>query len=87
MKDQLELKALASRAKDCWGMCDPISYQMLEDYLDGDTELSYFDEQPYYYISTHSGKVLTPFTKQEFLDSIQKAKVKKLEKNKEVILC
>ena len=79
-KDIETLKYLSSKAKDCWGTCDPVSFQMLEDYLDGDTELSLFEEQPSYYISTSRGKTLTPFTKQEFLESIQKRKTKKLER-------
>ena len=72
LKDQIELKTIASRTKDCFGMCDPITFQMLEDYLDGDETLSKYEEQPTYYISTSSGKIPTSFTKTDFLESIQK---------------
>lgn len=75
-KDQLELKILSSESKDCWGTCMPITFQMLEDYLDGDIELSSYEKQPSYYISTSGRKVPTSFTKQEFLESIKKDKEK-----------
>lgn len=71
LKDQMELKLLASMAKDCWQICEPITFQMLEDYLDGDTELSSYEEQPIYYISTSGKKIEVPFTKTDFLKSIQ----------------
>lgn len=79
LRDQLELKEVSKKAKDCWGMCDPITFQMLEDYLDGDTKLTRFEEQPYYYISTTKTKIPTSYTKQDFITSIQ-SKHKKLEK-------
>ena len=44
-----------------------------------DEGLDYYPEQPQYLICGTS-KIDATFTKQEFLDSIQKAKVKKLEK-------
>lgn len=71
LKDQLELKKVAKRAKDCWGICDPITFQMLEDYLDGDIELSKYEEQPSYYISTSVGRIKTTFTKTQFIESIE----------------
>lgn len=80
LKDQVQLKELSRKAKDCWGTCDPVSFQMFEDYLDGDKELSCFDEQPEYYISTTLGKVQAPFTKTQFLESIsEQQKVLKLK--------
>jgi len=76
LRDQMELREVARRSKDCWGMCTPITFQMLEDYLDGDMELSEFDEQPSYYISISGRKTYTPFTKTEFLKSIKKEQEK-----------
>lgn len=80
LKDQVELLALARRAKDCFGICDPITFQMLEDYLDGDTELKDYCEQPYYFISTQTGKVDTSFTKTQFIESIEQEQLKKVRK-------
>lgn len=71
MQDQLQLKQIAMKAKDCFGICDPITFQMLEDYLDGDVELSKYEEQPAYYISTYGGKIETSFTKKDFIESIE----------------
>lgn len=71
LKDQIALKELSLKAKDCWGICDPVTFQMLESYLDGDTELSSYEEQPYYYISNYIGKTPTVFTKTEFLEDIK----------------
>lgn len=70
-RDQLTLRELSLRSKDCFGMCLPITYQMFEDYLDGDTELSKYEDTLEYYASASGAKILVPFTKQEFLDSIQ----------------
>ena len=80
LKDQIELKEVISRSKDCWAICEPITFQMLESYLDGDTELSKYEEQPAYYISTYGGKIPTSYTKTEFLESIQKRQEKKKRK-------
>ena len=76
LKDKMELKEVGKRAKDCWGVCTPITFQMLEDYLDGDEELAHYDEQPSYYISTYGGKTDTTFTKTDFLKSIRKEQQK-----------
>ena len=70
-KDCIDLKKFSCSTKDCWGSCSPISFQMLEDYLEGDTELSKFDEQPYYYVSSSSDKKFSTFTKSEFIGSIK----------------
>lgn len=79
LKDQMELKELSLRTKECWSICQPITFQMLEDYLDGDTLLSEFEEQPAYYVSPYIGKQPTSFTKTDFLESI-KEKQKQLKK-------
>ena len=78
LRDILYLKDIARRSRECWSYCQPISFQMLEHYLDGDTELSEFDEIPSYYVSTVDKYFPTSFTKTEFLNSI--AKQKKLKK-------
>ena len=72
LEDLLQLKDISSQARDCWGCCDPISFQLLEAYLDGDTELSEFDEQPTYCISIMRKSFPTTFTKTEFLERIKK---------------
>ena len=76
LRDKLDLKEVGKRAKDCWGTCIPITFQMLEDYLDGDEELTNYDEQPSYYISTYGSKIDTSFTKKDFLKSIRKEQQK-----------
>jgi len=76
LRDKLDLKEVGKRAKDCWGVCTPITFQMLEDYLDGDEELTQYEEQPSYYISTYGGKTDTSFTKTDFLKSIRKEQQK-----------
>ena len=74
LKDQLELKALTKKTKDCWMICEPITYQMLEDYLDGDIGLSRYEEQLSYYITTYDEKAPTTFTKTEFIESMKKTR-------------
>ena len=71
LKDQLELKKLSIKSKDCWMTCTPITFQMLEDYLDGDIELSGYEEQPSYCI--YGEKIPTSFTKTDFIDGIKES--------------
>ena len=52
------------------GCCHPISYQMIESLAVGDG-LDCYPEQPAYLING-TRTIETTFTKQEFLDSIQK---------------
>ena len=75
MDDILLLKDISLRAKDCWSVCKPISFQMLEDYLDGDVDLFDYDEQPEYYISIMRRSFPTSFTKTEFLERIKKQQI------------
>jgi len=82
LKDQLQLKEMAIKSKDCWDTCDPITFQMLEDYLDGDKELSQYKEQPLYYISTSDKKTPTTFTKTQFIESIQEKQISIKKKRK-----
>lgn len=77
-KDELQLKEIITNSKDCWMICAPLSFQMFEDYLDGDHKLSFFEEQPSYYLSAISRKIPTTFTKEQFLESIkQREKTRK----------
>lgn len=77
-KDTKQLHGIIERTRIFFGACYPISYQMIES-LATDEGLDYYPEQPQYLICGAS-KIDATFTKQEFLDSIQKTKVKKLEK-------
>lgn len=77
-KDKKQLHDIVKRTRIFFGGCYPISYQMIES-LATDEGLNYYPEQPQYLICGTS-KIDATFTKQEFLDSIQKVKVKKLEK-------
>ena len=77
-KDKKQLHGIIERTRIFFGACYPISYQMIES-LATDEGLDYYPEQPQYLICGTS-KIDATFTKQEFLDSIQKEKVKKLEK-------
>ena len=76
-KDTKQLHGIIERTRIFFGACHPISYQMIES-LATDEGLDYYPEQPQYLICGTS-KIDATFTKQEFLDSIQKEKVKKLE--------
>ena len=60
------------------GIADPASHVLTAFYIISEIPKDY-PEQPKYYISISEGSVKAPFTKQEFLDSIEKTKVKKLE--------
>lgn len=77
-KDTKQLHGIIERTRIFFGACHPISYQIIES-LATDEGLDYYPEQPQYLICGTS-KIDATFTKQEFLDSIQKTKVKKLEK-------
>ena len=69
-KDKEQLVEIATRTRIYMGMCQPISYQMIESLSTGEG-LDYYSEQPAYVIN---GKqhIDATFTKQEFLDSIKK---------------
>ena len=54
------------------GMCNPISYQMIERLATGEG-LDDYPEKLHYIINS-SREIEVTFTKQEFLDSIKKAK-------------
>lgn len=86
-KDRQQLIDIASRTRIYMGMCQPISYQMIESLAVGEG-LDYYPEHPSYLINKER-KVESTFTKQEFLDSIKKhtedSKTKQLKKYKEVM--
>ena len=77
-KDKKQLSDIIDRTRIFFGACYPISYRMIESLAAGEG-LEYYPEQPQYMICGTS-KINTTFTKQEFIDSIQKEKVKKIEK-------
>ena len=66
-------------ARVLMGIADPASYVLTTFYIIDKIPEDY-PEQPKYYISISEGSVSAPFTKQEFIDSIQKERVKKIEK-------
>lgn len=81
VEDELQLHKISLSYRDCWGICEPISYEMFDSYLDGDQELANFEEQPFYSITHMREKIPTTFTKTSFLESIksrQKQFVKKI---------
>jgi len=76
-KDETQLSSIVESTRIYFGACDPISHQMVKSLATGEG-LDYYPEQPQYVICG-TRKIDTTFTKQEFLESIEKAKVKKLE--------
>lgn len=76
LKDQLQLREMSKKYRECWAVGTPVSYEMLEQYLDGDTELSKYPEQPSYYLSISKETIPTSFTKTKFLEEIEKQKIK-----------
>ena len=69
-KDRQQLVDISTQTRIFMGCCHPISYQMIESIAVGDG-LDYYPDQPAYLING-SRKIDTTFTKQEFLDSIQR---------------
>lgn len=69
-KDRQQLIDISTQTRIFMGACHPISYQMIESLATGQG-LDYYPEQPAYLING-SRTIETTFTKQEFLDSIQK---------------
>lgn len=69
-KDKAQLGDIAQRTRIFMGMCEPISYQMIESLATGEG-LEHFPEQPAYLINGTT-KVDTTFTKEEFLASVKK---------------
>ena len=76
-KDKKQLGDIIRQTRIFFGACYPISYQMIESLATGEG-LDDYPEQPQYMICG-TRKIDTTFTKQEFLESIKKIKVKKLE--------
>ena len=69
-KDRRQLIDISTQTRIFMGCCHPISYQMIESLATGDG-LDYYPEQPAYLING-TRTIETTFTKQEFLDSIQR---------------
>lgn len=69
-KDKQQLIDISTQTRIFMGCCHPISYQMIESLAVGEG-LDYYPEQPAYLING-TRTIETTFTKQEFLDSIQK---------------
>jgi len=70
IKDKEHLREIATRTRIFMGMCQPISYQMVES-LATDEGLDCFPEQPAYLINGET-QVEATFTKDDFLASIKK---------------
>ncbi len=77
-KDKAQLIDISTKTGIYFEVCYPISYQMIESLATGEG-LDCYPKQPKYLINGTT-TIDTTFTKQEFLDSIQKEKVKKLKK-------
>lgn len=69
-KDRQQLTDISTQTRIFMGVCHPISYQMIESLATGEG-LDYYPEQPAYLING-TRKIETTFTKQQFLDSIQR---------------
>lgn len=69
-KDRQQLIDISTQTRIFMGVCQPISYQMIESLAIG-KGLDHYPEQPAYLING-TRKIETTFTKQEFLDSIKK---------------
>ena len=69
-KDKKQLIEISSQTRIYFGCCLPISYQMIES-LATERGLDRYPEQPKYLING-TKTIDTTFTKQDFLDSIQK---------------
>lgn len=80
-KDREQLNEIARSTRIFMGMCNPISYQMIECLATGEGVDSYPDTL--HYIINSSRKIEATFTKQEFLESVKKTndiEIKKLKK-------
>ena len=69
-KDKQQLGEISRQTRIFMGMCQPISYQMIESLATG-KGLDMYPEQPSYIINGQT-EISASFTKQEFLDSIEK---------------
>ncbi len=72
LQDELQLREIELKSKECFVSCFPLSYQMLESYLDGNIELAEYPDEAEYLVSIYGKKFKTTFTKAEFLESIKK---------------
>lgn len=70
--DERHLSQIMRKAKDCWGVCDPISYQLLEDYLTDEDAFAKTGETFSYTLSAYAKSEPATFTKSDFIESIQR---------------
>ena len=71
-----------SKTSHCFMGCGyPASYLMTESYVK-DADLSKYGQRPTYYISASDEKKEATFTTQEFIDSVNQEKVKRLTEKK-----
>ena len=73
-KDEEQLNEIVERTRIYFGACYPTSYSMTTSLIRG--KIEQWPEQPTYYIDVLQKEIPTTFTKQEFLDSVEKQKVK-----------
>lgn len=74
-KDEEHIIDLSKRTRIFFGCCEPVSYTLVDSLVE-DKTLDSYEEELKYYASTGMVEQAT-FTKQEFLDSIEKVKTKK----------
>lgn len=79
VKKDEEFIATYPIARVLMGIADPASYVLTYYFLTSGIPADY-PEQPRYYISKSEGSILASFTKQEFIDSIEKNKNKIIRK-------
>lgn len=73
-KDEEQIQEISARTRIYFGACYPATYSMTTAFIKGDIDK--YPDQPSYYIDVYKKDIPTTFTKQEFLESIQKPKTK-----------
>ena len=73
-KDEEQIHEISARTRIYFGACYPVSYSMTTALIKG--TIDKYPEQPSYYIDVLKQDIPATFTKQEFLKSIEKQKVK-----------
>lgn len=90
MNDEKTLLEISKRYRIYFGVCYPISYQMVFS-LVKNNNLDIFDDLPKYYINVNKKTICceAPFRKEEFMESINiyKEKKKLCKKEREMLLC
>ena len=75
-QDESDLRDISIYHRIDFGLCNPISYTMVEELIKNGN-LDEFDEQPKYIISTSEKEYPTSFTKSDFLKSIKEKEIVK----------